>query len=216
MGVSDSRLKSGIEISTKRQRYPESSFACQSPLSLAMALISPGNLGSLHGASEKQIKGLQHRVSPVYEDGGNGGRKPIIPDLALFNSRPTGDLVSDALPTISQCAIHLEMLEVFHTLRQEVIQSHDLDVVFGISPNLRTVYRKQWNGTKCVALPTALKDDTFEDRRRKKWPYFLSIAVTRFHGWMQMVEKHLKKGEDGLDLPKHLFLPPLGKYISFE
>jgi hypothetical protein len=144
-----------------------------------------------------------------------------IPDLTLFDGLSPDDPGPKALPTLAECAVHLEMLEAFQTLRQEVIHSKKLDKAFGIEPKKTTVYRKVWNGARRRKDRTytidkhVLKDPDFASKRKNKWTYFLQISAVRFHTWIQVVNRCLKDHDvNGAPIPRYLLLPPLGQYIS--
>ncbi|KAL4971920.1 hypothetical protein BDW66DRAFT_155205 [Aspergillus desertorum] len=172
-----------------------------------MSLISPSNLLSLHRAIGGQTEALNATPSRRYRyvDGKNNEQPLDIPDPALFSEIKTVARDADALPSVGECAIHLEMLEAFHTLRHKVIQSPQLDVAFNIFPRPTTKYR---------TVP--IRDSRFTDRRRQKWTYFLHIAATRFHGWVEMVEKHLRDAQLGSPLPRYLLLPPLDVLVIWH
>ncbi|GAB1206069.1 hypothetical protein APSETT445_004750 [Aspergillus pseudonomiae] len=110
-----------------------------------MALHVSLNLASLHRASGAEINNAKLTYTIYgYQKALDKSEEPIIPDPQLF--QPSSCLTSTNqhdLPTISECAVHLELLEVFHALRDKVLQSTDLDKTFGIKPNKRTVYRKR-------------------------------------------------------------------------
>ncbi|CAM1505283.1 Fc.00g109200.m01.CDS01 [Cosmosporella sp. VM-42] len=100
-----------------------------------------------------------------------------IPDPGLLKT--LADLNHVELPTIGQCAVHLELLEAFHALRSQVINSLELNEVFGISYGRETPF----------GLPQSLsvrRDSTDEDRaakRMSKWTLFLELAAARFLEW---------------------------------
>ncbi|KAL4987813.1 hypothetical protein BDW68DRAFT_197135 [Aspergillus falconensis] len=186
-----------------------------------MALISPSNLLSLHHASGDQTAALDSNPSKRYRyhDGENSEQPLDIPDPGLFSDIKTADHGPEALPSISTCAVHLEMLEAFHTLRDEVIQSPQLDVAFNISPKPTTKYRVKRdtlrNRNRQVET-VSIRDSGFTDRRKQKWTYFLHIAATRFRQWIEMVEEHLKKAQIGSPLPRYLLLPPLDVLVIWH
>ncbi|KAL4783853.1 hypothetical protein BJX76DRAFT_348301 [Aspergillus varians] len=182
-----------------------------------MALISPTNLLSLHKAAGDQTSSLQRFPSRRYHYASRNSRKlAVIPDPALFRALPNEDPGPKALPTSSECAVHLEMLEVFHALRHEVIQSKELDKAFGLKPSPRIKYRKKWINRKYVAEAVSMRDTTFDERRRLKWTYFLNIAATRFHQWIGIVDGCLKKVADGVRPPKYLLLPPVDVLVVWH
>jgi len=106
-----------------------------------------------------------------------------------------------ALPTISECAVHLELLLCFSTLHQRVEQSRALDRAFTIFPRPKTVQRRSG--------PHKLKDATFDTRRQKKWPAFLNMAVERFLIWVQAIDAKIAASSSDVWM-KH-FPPPLGE-----
>ncbi|KAL3455716.1 hypothetical protein BJX64DRAFT_271808 [Aspergillus heterothallicus] len=180
-----------------------------------MALASPSNLLSLHAEGARVTRNLAFAKSNRYKYG--AGAKAIpIPHPGLFTGLSEDKPGPKALPTVAECAVHLEMLQAFHTLRQEVIHSKALDRVFNILPEVRTVYRKQWSATrpqtnrKYTIESRTIKDSSFASRRNKKWTYFLQIAAERFHQWIRVVNKSLGDHlEQGAELPRYLLLPPL-------
>ncbi|KAL4864375.1 hypothetical protein BDV12DRAFT_205754 [Aspergillus spectabilis] len=183
-----------------------------------MALISPTNLQTLHFASERQITSLHATPSRKYDfvSLDKAEKATIIPARELFDDLPKGDPGSDALPTISECAVHLEMLEAFHTLRNEVTQSKQLDYVFNIHPSPQTVYRKKWVNRKFVIETVPIRDKSFPEKRKVKWKYFLQIAAARFHEWIRVVDDHLKDAEAGITPPNWLLLPPLDVLVIWH
>ncbi|KAF7622718.1 hypothetical protein F9C07_11556 [Aspergillus flavus] len=152
-----------------------------------MALVSL-NLASLHRASGAEIISAKFSNTAYhYERARDKSEEPLIPDPQLFQS--SSHSTSTDIPTISECAIHLELLEVFHALRDRVQQSTDLDNTFGIKPNIRTVYRKRYSSQlrKYESYTVTVKDTQFETRRKDKWHYFLELAVGRFTRWIRTV-----------------------------
>ncbi|RDW76826.1 uncharacterized protein DSM5745_06818 [Aspergillus mulundensis] len=184
-----------------------------------MALVSPTNLLSLHHASGDQTTALNNCPSRRYRYANEtNGEQPLkIPDPMLFLS-PSTDHRPKVLPTISHCAIHLEMLEVFHTLRHEVIQSTNLDAAFDIGPRATTKSRRKWDSRtrKYIAEAVLIQDPNIGDKRKMKWTYFLHIAATRFHEWIRRVANHLKDAQLGAPLPRYLFLPPLDVLVIWH
>ncbi|RYP61571.1 hypothetical protein DL771_010092 [Monosporascus sp. 5C6A] len=193
-----------------------------------MSHVVPFHLKDLHSASKVEVSGLVPRRSSVYLNNLNPknakptAEEPKIPSPKLFASlthtAPTAP--ESDLPTVSECAVHLELLEVFYKLRLDIIKSKKLDVTFGVTIDKKTVYRKTYDYTKrkYVNKPVQLKDTTWPTRRRQKWSYFLGIAVGRFKIWMKRMNEFLKApntpedwaafmtGTNWLRLP---FLPPL-------
>lgn len=95
------------------------------------------------------------------------------------------------LPTIGECAVHLELLEVFRNLRIQIIQSKELVRVFRLDSS------RLW-----------ISKHRRETKRTEKWHRFVSLAVERFQVWIRAAEKQLER--DGNN--KTLILPPAGKF----
>ncbi|KAK3370941.1 hypothetical protein B0T24DRAFT_627414 [Lasiosphaeria ovina] len=130
--------------------------------------------------------------------------QPVIPAPEIFNFESSSDssstfsgstLLSGSfrLPLISECAAHLELLEVFFVLRQCILRSPEIDAAMGIEP-IRETKTGRNGDTK------TLKDKTLWHRRQDKWPKFLEFAVVRFLQWRKAL---LEKPQD------HFYLPPL-------
>ncbi|KAI0458625.1 hypothetical protein F5B21DRAFT_458843 [Xylaria acuta] len=138
---------------------------------------------------------------------------PKIPNPDLFNfSIDSRCVQKDAkrLPSIAECAAHLELLQAFRYIRIEVLSSKKLDDAFGIKPENRTVFRKhrvsQGYSSSWVREPVKLRDDTFEKRREEKWPLYLRLAASRFLYWIAAVEAEYSR-PNAADQP--LPLPPI-------
>ena len=113
--------------------------------------------------------------------------EPVTPPLHVFESlvEPKD---ANRVPTVGECATHLELLQVFHTLRVKVLQSRELDQTFGIRPSPVTVWRRTGHRKR---ERVQLKDATFASRRVEKWPLFLSLAVVRFQIWIAKADSAL-------------------------
>ncbi|KAE8376788.1 hypothetical protein BDV26DRAFT_282393 [Aspergillus bertholletiae] len=164
-----------------------------------MALV-PLNISFLHRASGTEIINVRYsKTTSLYQPALVLSEEPIIPDPQLFKplSHQTSTNRRD-LPTINECAVHLELLEVFHALKYKVQQSRDLDNTFGVEPNTRTVYRKRYSSTlrKYESYTARVKDTTFEQRRKEKWEYFLELAVGRFTRWIRRANTMTFSGTD--------------------
>lgn len=181
-------------------------------------------------------------ISPIYavRPAATKAEEPSIPDPSLFGgitpntsqtpgpagpssgsaSRPDSNRVSDngdsdvlALPSVAECAVHLEMLEVFFALRSRVIGSAQLDKAFGFESKPKTVYRREYDykQRKYVKKPHKIKDSTWKTRRRDKWIVYLHIAVGRFMAWARAADADLllaSQQDLTIELPH---LPPCGK-----
>ncbi|KFZ15524.1 hypothetical protein V502_05570 [Pseudogymnoascus sp. VKM F-4520 (FW-2644)] len=116
---------------------------------------------------------------------------PKIPNPSLFefeSKMPEND--NTGLPTVGECAAHLELLQAFYHIYVRVSSSTALDDVLGIKPEPRIVYRKKYLGYRRGYSRKAvnLKDVTFKERRKTKWPFYLALAATRFLAWAEAVE----------------------------
>ncbi|KFA81371.1 hypothetical protein S40288_06041 [Stachybotrys chartarum IBT 40288] len=188
-----------------------------------MSHVVPFHLRNLHSASKAEAASLEwsqrhSNVSTLYPNRAVAADdEPKIPDPGLFatliNTAPGG---AD-LPTPAECAVHLELLETFYKLRVDVIMHAYLDTAFGLEINKKTVYRRTYDIAKYqyVMKPTQLRDTTWPSRRRRKWLYFLGIAVNRFEIWVKKMDEFLKAqdresvsgpSQECLTLPN---LPPL-------
>ncbi|KAK5988536.1 Glycine-rich domain-containing 1-like protein [Cladobotryum mycophilum] len=143
-----------------------------------MSLESFDTKASLHEWSKKNMKALTQKYS-LYHVPHPGNDGTVIPSPALFDFDQRFDrarYISTKktegchLPSIAECATHLELLEVFYRIRQQVLASEAIDKSMGIKPIRRTKTGRKGD-TK------TLKDDTLWERRQPKWPVFLEFAV---------------------------------------
>jgi hypothetical protein len=180
-----------------------------------MSHVVPFHLRDLHSASKADATGLSNARNPsaLYPRKATRiDQEPKIPDPKLFASLARTTPGNSDLPTMGECAVHLELLEVFHKLRLDIINSKNLDTTFGVKIDNRTVYRKIYSypRRRYIMKPVQLRDTTWPTRRRQKWSYFLDIAAGRFKVWMAKMNDFLLKSQDR-QLPH---LPPLGTYTS--
>jgi len=110
-----------------------------------------------------------------------GDDQPIIPPASLFSTLQPSTAELKGLPSVAECAVHLELLEAFLILKQKVLTSNALDRTFGLVPKdmIHTV-----NGKK-----ERKRDPGFEARRNVKWPIFLRIASARFLKWFSSLSR---------------------------
>lgn len=111
--------------------------------------------------------------------------EPVIPSLGLFEGLQgerrapgTDELDGAHLPSVAQCATHLQLLESFMVLREKVLKSNALDRTFSIRPILGDNETRRRNKT----------DPTFNTRRQKKWHIFVCLAAARFMVWWNTVD----------------------------
>lgn len=201
-----------------------------------MSLTTASSIQNLHRAAEVEIRDLKHWQNTYNQDppddhwnlleAGDTNKtdgRQLIPAPSLFKSLTTTNTSSPttenggSIPTIGQCATHLELLEVFFALRYNIVNSAALDTTFGVKVNNKIVYRKKFDqptGTY-IYKKTPLRDDTYQDRRREKWDFYLKIAVVRFGTWIRAankaVEEQAREKPGVVSLP---YFPPLGMSLS--
>lgn len=191
-----------------------------------MSLATASAIQNLHRAAEVEIKDLRSWRNNYSQDplddhwklleAGDANKldgRQLIPAPSLFKTLATTTKEGTSLPTIGQCATHLELLEVFFVLRYNIVNSAALDATFGVKVNNKIVYRKKLDqrmGTYTYKK-THLRDDTYQSRRKEKWDFYLKIAVERFGTWIRAANKAVgeQEREKGgvVSLPS---LPPLG------
>lgn len=201
-----------------------------------MSLITASAIENLHRAAKAEIKDLKqwrnnynrdprddHWKLFEVEDTNETDGRLLIPAPSLFKSLDITNSPSPTtenggcLPTIGQCATHLELLEVFFALRYNIINSAALDTTFGVKAKEEIVYRKKFDRPtgRYIYKKTQLRDDTYQNRRREKWDFYLKIAVMRFGTWIravsQIVEEQARAKGGVVSLP---YLPPLGMSLS--
>lgn len=151
-----------------------------------MALESDDHRNTLHNLGKDSINKIskghsifgdpnfRYRTTPKQNE-----TPPVIPNESVFteaDDEKAAVTTEKRLPTVADCASHLELLECFYVLRQKVLRTEELDTAFGIEPNYETKTGKDGKTKK-------LKDKTLWDRRQVKWPKYIEIAVVRFILW---------------------------------
>jgi hypothetical protein len=170
---------------------------------------------ALHNASQTAMTALQSRQHyrnewqpPVYQLAQTEDEIPKIPDQELFNSLE--EAYGQQIPSIGQCAAHLELLQALYTIRTKVLSSEKIDKSFGIIPIPQI--RIRGKGTRTTKVK--IKDPTFVKRRQQKWPIYINLAVVRFEKWLSEMSRTLHQTVDdskSFDLPH---LPPLGMVLQ--
>ncbi|KAL4927874.1 uncharacterized protein BDV17DRAFT_292150 [Aspergillus undulatus] len=167
---------------------------------------SKQSLAKQRGTTRSWTEPSTKNTVPVFAKAKERNLNPQIPDPRLFDlSSGQGNPIVQ-LPTVAQCAVHLELLATFYQIRRKVLNSTSFDTVLGIVPKPRKVYRKKYQGRRWTTYPVNVKDVTFETRRLEKWPFYLVLAVTRFLKWVWAVEK-LEEPSTSLDAA--IMLPPI-------
>ncbi len=171
----------------------------------------------LHDESVNEMQRLDQqkftRPEALYKRVEKASLNPVIPDPGLFESlKSSTNKPSAALPTVAECAVHLELLEVFYRLRSRIVNSTALDRTFGVYID-EELCRAE-NGSVFFARR---RDDTWPARRAKKWTYFLSIAAGRFLCWAREADTAMaseSKVPHNSSRPGDIpYLPPIGKQI---
>jgi hypothetical protein len=174
-----------------------------------MALAIGFHQQALHSFSKGTLNSLKRPEQVVtYPPANTKAQEAVIPSPALFeglsDSAHSHDDDAASLPTVAECAVHLELLQCFHTLRAEVLKSTDLDKAFGILPKPEIIVRRYGRRSRTIKK----KDQTFATRRKEKWPLFIDLAVSRFIAWFRWADSLLANPAD--ENIQNLILPPLG------
>lgn len=141
------------------------------------------------------------KLATLYRPAETPAEQPVIPKPEIFDSldNPAANLA--ALPTIAECAVHLQLLEKFVVLKQKILTSNRLDRAFAITPKEKLVTR---GGKREVQA-----DQTFKTRQAVKWPIFVRLAAARFLRWWRRCSHVLHSQGDSLRMAE-VSLPPLG------
>ena len=192
-----------------------------------MSLALPHQAAELHSASAEEARRLlrspeaRQTASSIHRHRGEtdnqrtlqshpGGQapSPLFPSDDIFASlsNPESDVLG--FPSIAECAVHLELLEAYHILREKVLKSNALDITFGTRPEKKYGTRWKYRGTKrkldrYLLSPPSQHDPSWQLRRQAKWPRFLTLAVIRFELWFEHVA-YLQRITDET-------MPPLGR-----
>lgn len=163
--------------------------------------------GKAKAALADPLKPKKQSTISRYSPAESKDDESVIPDPNLFDARRlvTG---ADSLPSVAQCAVHLELLQCFRKLRNQVINSQRLDQAWDIKPIPRVVY----TGYRGNKTEKKLKDTTFQSRREAKWSTFIELAVTRFVYWLQITNKNIESV--ALESEFHIESPPLGECVA--
>ncbi|KAJ4291339.1 hypothetical protein N0V88_006347 [Collariella sp. IMI 366227] len=202
-----------------------------------MALLDGNIIGQLHVRGTDEIRyvnsecrydrkderwhlGTEGLKRLVYQSASSKDEEPEIPSPHIFESLGGAQAKTAAseekseyngpdvvLPSVAECAVHLELLETFFGLRTKIIKSKELDTVFGVIQVHPVVYRSPNGRSSLKRQPVTLKDPDWKAKRGNKWSYFLALAVARFEKWAHKATQFVIK-RDGTEL-ELLYLPPL-------
>jgi hypothetical protein len=148
---------------------------------------------------------------PKFRIAASSDEEAVIPPTAIFaglqdEGRDPRENQNDGvqLPSVAECAVHLQLLESFQVLREKVPKSNALDRTFSIRP---ITTRRSVAGYGRNRRQVAVADSTFQTRRQKKWHIFVDLAVARFTAWWGEMDNILRLLDAGE-------IPPLGKNAS--
>lgn len=160
-----------------------------------------------HNPGTSNYKAPPDTTVPKFIPAKNFTTEPVIPDPSLFQavSSPTG-AVTD-LPSASQCAAHLELLEAIYSLRREVVSTTRLDGALGLPAASKKVWRKTLQRVRWEHVQYDILDPEYPEQAEAKWLLFLGMAVFRFEIWAAKSNELMRQSKT-TDLPH---LPPLGK-----
>jgi len=138
---------------------------------------------------------------PEFQDAKSKEEEPIIPDSGLFKStrlaqvpvtelmkemiKEKSDMMDAFIPTVAQCAAHLELLGCFSKLRAKVEGSEEIG---------RWLFEKEHNA------------EGASDAGDVKWRAFVGKAVERFHMWWINFPEVVKNLPEPVDCGKHELL----------
>ncbi|KAF4341101.1 hypothetical protein FBEOM_4971 [Fusarium beomiforme] len=172
------------------------------------------NLGALHQACSN----LSNDISKsYYPSAATLDENPIIPSPDTFSQ--LNDCHEDNLPTPVQCAVHLELLEVFHALRIRILDSKALDKAFNLGEPTKKIYRRKYIEAlkKYVNQEVTLRNESWEAKRDKKWTWYLGEAAQRFSVWAgefntwltSRAKDSTNDGKSGISMTDSSWLPPV-------
>lgn len=119
---------------------------------------------------------LKHTTPPIlrttskFPTSTSKSDEPAIPDPAVFTITPLDTTAlgsTPAPPSVSQCAVHLELLQAISKLKHRVVKEAAFIEIFG----------------------------TVDEERETWWSAFVEVAVGRFGTWWWGVEEELRRRE---------------------
>lgn len=176
-----------------------------------MPLISGVHEKALHKMGHDRIPHLQSNSDPKHwgwKEANSPAEEPEIPAPSLFQfDEPVVGESSDStiakfrLPSVAECAAHLELLEAFYVIHQQILVSTEIDTAMELKPN-----RERKTGHKGDTKD--LKDPKWWETRQIKWDRYLEFATLRFLAWRDLLSFSdvTKTPQGSLSLKQ---LPPL-------
>lgn len=175
-----------------------------------MAHFSLETIGQLHAAS----RNYSQSYAAPYVHRADILSRTIFDDLVTnVSSEGQGDIT---IPSVGEYAVHLELLESFGRLREAVIRSNQLDVLFDTMPQKNYITTTHYSKgfiipRKNLQKPIKQYDTTFQERRKEKWVRFVDCAFVRFRSWAAAVSRHHHEAmPNETDHLAARFVPPLG------
>lgn len=125
------------------------------------------------------VVNTSHSIEQIYRYADTDEEVPKIPDPSLFQFDATGQVQDGVfkLPSIAECAAHLEFLTTLATLRCNVLNSAPINRTMGFTSEARPSQMKvaQW--------------------QQQKWTKFVEFAVVRFLAWRSSMHERHKVGK---------------------
>lgn len=196
-----------------------------------MSHTIPDHLESIHSISKTHLIDLNRKIgtgdtdalSSLLERARPNSQEPSIPAASLFrtltlSSQDEASIpVEDSstlldMPSVGECAVHLELLEFFFALRSRIVNSSELDKTFGVEHKPKTVYRREYDSKTYKYNTTShqVKNSGWEQQRREKWVYYLHMAVGRFMSWAEVADAAIKQESNSQSGTSLVHLPPCG------
>ncbi|KAF8425289.1 hypothetical protein EV426DRAFT_641894 [Tirmania nivea] len=193
--ANDSPTDSSLQAhSTPQDRKGKSSL----PRSLLRRSSSSGSNSDVTSTSFSSSSSSFNYGPPEFQDAKNKEEEPIIPDSGVFKStrltqvpvtelmkemiRERGDIVEAFIPTVAQCAAHLELLGCFSKLKAKVEGSEEIG---------EWLFDKKHDAEGTI------------DTGNIKWRAFVGKAVERFHMWWINFPEVVKNIPELIDCGKH-------------
>ena len=151
---------------------------------------------------DRERREESEKLTTLYLPARTPDEEPVIPKPEIFDALHNPTENPAALPTIAECAVHLELLEKFVALKQKVLTSNRLDRAFAIIPKDKIVTER---GKRNIQA-----DQTFKERQAVKWPIFVLFAAARFLRWWRICSPILHTQDNKLRMAE-TSLAPLGK-----
>lgn len=151
---------------------------------------------------------------PIFKPAEDLESEPVIPDPGIFHPLTQSHASPTALPSVSECAAHLELLEAIYHLRTDVVSTKRLDGPLGMPPASTKLWRKKVVRGRWYHVQMPILDKNYDERSKEKWVLFLRLTVHRFKIWAEKSDAVMK--ETGAADPVIPYLPPLGMCISLH